>query len=71
VIKIDRSSIEDQAVSKLSAMPTGLANGLTKSEVLDMLVFLEAGPAPIVQPAAPKTVQPAPIVPRSGVKKGK
>jgi cytochrome c len=56
--RIERSTIEEQAVSKLSAMPTGLVNGLTKSEVLDLLVFLEAGPAPLNRP--PPIVPPAP-----------
>ncbi|MBA4015743.1 MAG: hypothetical protein C0483_01000 [Pirellula sp.] len=54
VTKIDKSSIEEQEVSKLSAMPTGLVNVLNKSEVLDLLTFLEAGPAPIAQPVTPK-----------------
>ena len=54
VTKIDKASIEEQEVSKVSAMPTGLVNVLTKSEVLDLLTFLEAGPAPIAPPAAPK-----------------
>jgi len=46
--KIDKSEIEDQQVSKNSAMPEGLLNILSKDEVLDLLRFLEAGPAPIV-----------------------
>ncbi len=50
---IDRSEIEDRQVSKNSAMPEGLLNGLSKTEILDLLRFLEAGPAPIVPTEAP------------------
>ena len=46
--KIDKAEIEVQQVSKNSAMPAGLLNGLSKEEILDLLRFLEAGPAPIV-----------------------
>jgi cytochrome c len=52
--RVDKRTIEEQQVSKVSAMPAGLINTLTKSEILDMLRFLEAGPTLIVQPAAPK-----------------
>ncbi len=51
--KIDKSSIEEQGVSKVSAMPNGLLNALTKTEILDMLRFLEAGPAPIIPRVEP------------------
>ena len=51
--KVEKSSIEEQGATKLSAMPNGLLNGLTKTEILDMLRFLEAGPAPIIQPVTP------------------
>lgn len=46
--KIDKAEIEVQQVSKNSAMPAGLLYGLSKEEILDLLRFLEAGPAPIV-----------------------
>ncbi len=39
--RIDKRTIEEQLVSKVSAMPAGLINTLTKSEILDMLRFLE------------------------------
>jgi len=52
--KIDKKSIEEQEVTKVSAMPSGLMNTLTKSEILDLLRFLEAGPAPMVQPVVSK-----------------
>ncbi len=44
---IPRSEIEVQQPSKNSAMPEGLLNTLTHDEIIDLLHFLEAGPAPI------------------------
>jgi putative heme-binding domain-containing protein len=55
--KIDKAEIEVQQVSKNSAMPEGLLNVLSKEEILDLLRFLEAGPAPIVPPEAPTTAE--------------
>lgn len=55
--KIDKAEIEVQQVSKNSAMPTGLLNGLSKEEILDLLRFLEAGPAPIVPSQTPTTIK--------------
>jgi putative heme-binding domain-containing protein len=52
--KIDKSSIEEQEVTKVSAMPTGLVNILSKSEVLDVLTFLETGAKLTVPPAVTK-----------------
>ena len=52
--KIAKKDIEERQVAKLSAMPPGMANVLTKEEILDMLQFLEAGPAPIMQPTNAK-----------------
>jgi len=54
---IDKSEIEDQQVSKNSAMPEGLLNILSQEEVLDLLRFLEAGPAPIVPTEASPTAK--------------
>ncbi|MGC3972186.1 MAG: hypothetical protein QM775_34050 [Pirellulales bacterium] len=54
ITTIKKSSVEEQEVSKVSAMPTGLLNTLTKSEILDLLTFLESGPTPIAAPAAAK-----------------
>ncbi|MCP4171274.1 MAG: c-type cytochrome [Fuerstiella sp.] len=42
-IRIDRKQIEDQVPSRISAMPNGLANVLTKKEILDMVSFLQYG----------------------------
>ena len=42
-VRIDRKEIEEQVPSKISAMPNGLANVLTKNEILDMVSFLEHG----------------------------
>lgn len=46
---IQRSEIEEQQPSKTSAMPVGLLNTLTREEIVDLLHFLEAGPAPIAE----------------------
>lgn len=55
--KIDKAEIELQQVSKNSAMPAGLLNGLSKEEILDLLRFLEAGPAPMVPTQRPTTAK--------------
>ena len=39
---IKKSEIKTRKPSKLSPMPEGLINGLSKSEILDLLAFLEA-----------------------------
>lgn len=41
--KILKGDIEERVETKTSAMPDGLANVLTRSEILDLLTFLEAG----------------------------
>ena len=43
IVKIDRKEIEEMAVSKVSAMPTGLLNRMTKNEILDLLAYLISG----------------------------
>lgn len=43
IVKIDRNEIEEMAVSKVSAMPTGLLNRMTKDEILDLLAYLISG----------------------------
>jgi len=42
-VAIDRNSIEELFVSKISPMPTGLFNRMTKAEVLDLLAYLISG----------------------------
>jgi putative heme-binding domain-containing protein len=42
-VRVNRKEIEEQIPSKISAMPNGLANVLTKAEILDMVSFLEFG----------------------------
>ncbi len=42
-VRINRKEIEEQVASRVSAMPAGLANVLTESEIRDMLSFLETG----------------------------
>ena len=40
---IEKKLVEEKESSKLSAMPTGLVNVLTRDEILDLLSFVEAG----------------------------
>lgn len=42
-IRIKRSEIDEQIASKVSAMPKGLADVLTKKEILDLVSFLQTG----------------------------
>ena len=42
-VSIDRKEIEDMSVSKVSAMPKGLLNRLTKEEILDLTAYLISG----------------------------
>jgi putative heme-binding domain-containing protein len=42
-VNIDRKKIEELAVSKISAMPTGLFNPMTKDEILDLIAYLISG----------------------------
>ncbi|MDZ4850871.1 MAG: PVC-type heme-binding CxxCH protein [Pirellulaceae bacterium] len=46
--KIAKKDIEERQMAKNSAMPLGMANVLTKNEIVDLLHYLEAGPAPIM-----------------------
>jgi putative heme-binding domain-containing protein len=43
ITRIARSEIDQQIASKISPMPPGLANVLTKQEMVDLLSYLEAG----------------------------
>jgi putative heme-binding domain-containing protein len=43
VTKIKKSDVDDRAVSKISPMPEGLLNVLTRDEILDLQAFVEAG----------------------------
>ena len=43
---IARDEIEDTMVSKISMMPAGLVNTLTKEEVLDLVAYLQSGGDP-------------------------
>ena len=42
-IRIRKNQIEERAALKISPMPEGLSNVLTRDEVLDLLAFLESG----------------------------
>jgi putative heme-binding domain-containing protein len=43
VTVIRKSEVDDKRASKVSAMPVGLLNILTRDEILDLAAFLEAG----------------------------
>ena len=43
ITKLPKAAIEEKVPSKVSAMPEGLLNVLTRQEVLDLLSFLESG----------------------------
>ena len=45
-VSIDRKEIEEMMVSKVSAMPTGLLDRMTKEEVLDLVAYLISGGDP-------------------------
>ena len=42
-VNVDRKEIEVMEVSKVSAMPTGLLNRMTKEEILDLMAYLISG----------------------------
>ena len=42
-VRVKRNEVEDQIPSRISAMPTALANVLTKNEILDLVSFLQTG----------------------------
>jgi hypothetical protein len=41
-VEIRRSEVQSRAPSKLSPMPEGLVNILTKEEILDLLAYVES-----------------------------
>ena len=43
LLEIPREDIEEQMLSEISIMPTGLLNTLQKEEILDLLAYVEAG----------------------------
>ncbi|TWT31797.1 c-type cytochrome [Blastopirellula retiformator] len=45
-VNINRNDIEEMAVSKISAMPTGLFKSMTKEEILDLTAYLLSGGDP-------------------------
>jgi hypothetical protein len=42
-VTVKKADVERRVPSKLSPMPEGLVNVLTKDEVLDLLAYLESG----------------------------
>ena len=45
-VSIDRNTIEELYVSKVSPMPAGLFNRMTKDEILDLIAYLISGGDP-------------------------
>src|SRR5262249_61524164 len=43
VTRVPKASIDQRVASKISPMPAGLANVLTKDELIDLVSFLETG----------------------------
>jgi putative heme-binding domain-containing protein len=43
ITRITKSDIDQRVASKISPMPPGMANVLTKQEVVDLISYLEAG----------------------------
>ena len=43
VTKIDADAVEGRKMSKLSPMPEGLVDNLTKEEVLDLIAYIKSG----------------------------
>ncbi len=43
VTRVAKARIEYKVASKISPMPAGLLNVLTKQEILDLLAFVESG----------------------------
>jgi putative heme-binding domain-containing protein len=44
--EVNKTDVQTRAASKISPMPSGLANSLTKDEVLDLLAYIESGGKP-------------------------
>jgi hypothetical protein len=42
-VEVKKSSVKSHGFSKDSPMPNGLANILSKDDILDLLAFLESG----------------------------
>lgn len=42
-VEVAKADIEKRTPSKISPMPTGLVNNLTKDEILDLIAYLESG----------------------------
>ena len=43
ITKVAKSEVDEQFPSKISAMPKGMANVLTRPEIIDLVSFLETG----------------------------
>jgi hypothetical protein len=41
--EVKKADVKDRQFSKLSPMPEGLANILTRDEILDLVAYLESG----------------------------
>lgn len=52
ITKLAKADIEERVATKVSAMPQGLVDVLTKQEILDLLAYLESAPANVMQHGA-------------------
>ncbi len=41
-VRVEKNKVSSKAASKISPMPTGLVDGLTQEEILDLLAFIES-----------------------------
>jgi putative heme-binding domain-containing protein len=47
--EVKKADVQDRKASKLSPMPEGLANVLTKDEILDLVAYLQSGGKPMAR----------------------
>jgi putative heme-binding domain-containing protein len=43
ITRVRKKSVEEKVISKISPMPTGMVNVLTKAEIVDLVAYLEQG----------------------------
>jgi hypothetical protein len=46
VVEIDKQDIDEREESKVSIMPEGLLNTMTRNEILDLLAYIISGANP-------------------------
>lgn len=52
-VVVNKSDISSRRASTVSPMPAGLADVLSRDEILDLLAFMESGGRPFAQPSTP------------------